>query len=87
MGLMLVLTHGREIEVGPGNMGTLAGLGVTTVSVVSGDGLRGIVLQGWAFDPGESAAEVREILGDGEDIILLLPELQFAVQGTGKEGR
>jgi hypothetical protein len=85
MGVMFVLTGARDPELGADNMGALAGLGVTTVSVVSEGHLRGIVLQGWAFDPRESVAEVREILGEGFNF--LLPELQFAVQGRGKEER
>lgn len=80
MGVMVLLARRPELGLGPGTLRELARFGVTSVSVVSGGGLRGFVFEGWSFEPGESAADVREILDCDDDFDLLLPELQFAVR-------
>ena len=63
MGLVVLLVPGEaeQVSVGPRSVAALAELGVTSVSLVGAEAMVGVVVEGWAFDPGralEAAAAV-----------------------------
>lgn len=57
----------------------LAGLGITRVAVVRDDRMLGLVVEGWAFDPGRSTETVLQALGAAPDARTLYPVLEIAV--------
>ena len=63
MGLVVLLVSGgtEQVSLGHRSVATLAELGVTSVSLVGAEDVIGVVVEGWAFDPGraqEAAAAV-----------------------------
>lgn len=64
----------------------LARLGVTSVAVVRDSEAIGVVLEGWLFDPGRSAAEAARAVGDTARIRVLQPVLQMAVSPAPTRG-
>ena len=57
----------------------LARLGITGIAVVRDDRTLGLVVEGWAFDPGRSAEALLEALGAGAGARTLHPVLEIAV--------
>lgn len=57
----------------------LARLGVTGIAVVRDDRTLGLVVEGWAFDPAQSAEALLEILGARRGARTLYPVLEMAV--------
>jgi hypothetical protein len=47
----------------PATLAVLAGLGLTSVSLVRDDEMAGIVLEGWAFDPGRAHEAASAVTG------------------------
>lgn len=64
MGLVVLLVPGaaEQFSLGAAAASALAELGVTSVSVVRGADAAGLVVEGWAFDPGR-AHEVAAAVG------------------------
>ena len=53
---------GRQVIPGPHAAERLAELGVTHISLLRGDGVALVVLEGWAFDATGSATEVTALV-------------------------
>lgn len=64
MVLLLVPGDGDTFSLGATSTAGLAALGVTHVSVLRDHESVGVVLEGWAFDPVASAAEVDTFVGE-----------------------
>jgi hypothetical protein len=68
-------------------LGTLARLGITTVSVLRDDRMVGVVVDGWAFDPTRSAEAARTALAGTETgVRVFRPLLQTAVSTANDQG-
>jgi len=63
----------------------LAGLGVTSVTVVRNEQTVGIILEGWLFDPARSASAAAAV-GAPPGAPVLHPILQAAVSTAADEG-
>ena len=63
MGLVVLLVPGgpEQISLGAGSASALAELGVTSVALVRGAETVGLVLEGWAFDPGRAHEAARAV--------------------------
>jgi hypothetical protein len=68
VGTLLVLfdDHDNEPALDEQSRGRLAGLGITTVSLLRDARTLGIVLEGWAFDPARSADAARTAIVGAE---------------------
>ncbi|HEV8278592.1 MAG TPA: hypothetical protein VGQ26_23245 [Streptosporangiaceae bacterium] len=66
--------------------GKLAGLGVTSVTVVRNEQTVGIILEGWLFDPARSASAAAAAVGAPPGAPVLHPILQAAVSTAADEG-
>ena len=85
--MLVVLLDGREPALSQRVLGELAGLGITSVSLLSGEGMLGLVLEGWAFDPASSADAVCEAVAGAETGARTLhPLVQMAVSAAPAEG-
>ena len=62
----------------------LARLGVTNLALVRDDRYVGVVLEGWLFDPGDSAEAAALAVGAGSRT--LHPVLHMAVSTAAREG-
>ena len=63
----------------------LAALGVTHVTLVRDEQATGVVIEGWAFDPGESGtAAIAAVAGDGGPARALRPLAQLTIDGGGR---
>lgn len=56
-----------------------ARLGITGIAVVRDERTLGLVVEGWAFDPGSSAEALLDILGAQSEARTLYPVLEIAV--------
>ncbi len=65
MGMLVVLVPALTTEpsLQPAAVSELARLGVTSVDLVRDERTIGLVVEGWAFDPGRSADEVLAAVG------------------------
>jgi hypothetical protein len=61
--VVLVPEHAARLSLQPPSVRRLAELGVTSLTLLQGDTAAAIVLEGWAFDPGHSAAAAVIALG------------------------
>ena len=88
MAILVVLAPASDAEpsLRPAAVSELARLGVTGVDVVRDDGTVGLVIEGWAFDPGRPTQAVLAALGcDSSRARTLQPLLHVAVSpGTGE---
>jgi hypothetical protein len=64
----------------------LAGLGVTSLTVVRNEQTVGIILEGWLFDPARSAGTAAAAVGAPPGAPVLYPILQAAVCAAVDEG-
>jgi hypothetical protein len=64
----------------------LAGLGVTSLTVVRNEQTVGIILEGWLFDPARSAGAAAAAVGAPPGAPVLHPILQAAVSAAVDEG-
>jgi hypothetical protein len=69
----------EEPSLHPAVIEALARLGVTSIAVVRDDQTLGLVIEGWAFDPGRSAEAVVAALGSPDGAQTLYPLLELAV--------
>jgi len=81
MPMMVLLVPGGDdaLSLGPEALEQLASLGVTDLAVLRDEQVVGLVLQGWAFDPGRSAVVLQMLLDTPEDTRTLLPLSQASV--------
>jgi hypothetical protein len=71
----------------PAAVSELAELGITNLAVVRDESLVGLVLEGWAFDPGRAAEAVGAVVADpGTSVRTLQPLLQMGVSTAPWKG-
>jgi hypothetical protein len=89
--VVLLPISNDEPSLEPAVLEELSRLGVTSIALLRDPSLAGLVLEGWAFDPGDAAQAARAIAGEREGIRMLQPLVQMAVssaaplQGDRKE--
>jgi hypothetical protein len=85
--VVLLEEKGREPALGQRVLGELARLGVTSVSLLGDEGMVGLVLEGWAFDPARSAEAALAALDGAETGARTLhPLVQMAVSTAPTSG-
>src|SRR5947207_15236251 len=85
---MVVLLPASEAgpSLQPAAIAKLARLGVTSVAVVRDDQSVGLVVEGWAFDPSRSAADVVDAMASAvPGVRLLHPLLELSVTTGPRE--
>jgi hypothetical protein len=85
MVVLLVPSAPEELSLGPETLQQLAALGVTDLAVLRDEQTVGLVLQGWAFDPQQSAAALHTVIASTEDTRTLLPLSQASVSPAAGE--
>jgi len=73
--------------VGPAAVGQLAALGITRVSLLSDRSGIGVVLEGWAFDPGRIDEAVRAVFPDTSEAVRVLREVEHVAVSSLATGR
>lgn len=89
MAMLVVLVPASKTEpsLQPAAVSELARLGVTSVDVVRDERIVGLVVEGWAFDPGRSADAVLAAVGFGRSQAQALqPLLHVAVSAPAVHG-
>jgi hypothetical protein len=85
--VVLLEGNGREPALSQLALGELARLGITSVSLLRDDGMVGLVLEGWAFDPARSAEAARAAIAGAENGGRTLhPLVHMAVSAAPAEG-
>lgn len=85
--VLLLEEKGREPALSQRVLGELARLGVTSVSLLRDEGMVGLVLEGWAFDPARSADAARAAVAGAETGARMLhPLVQMAVSTAPTSG-
>ena len=85
--MVVLLDHANgEFCLHPQAAGTLARLGVTSLTVVRNDHTVGIILDGWLFDPARSAGAAAAAVGAPPGAPVLHPILQAAVSAAADQG-
>lgn len=85
--VLLLEEKGREPALSQRVLGELARLGVTSVSLLRDEGMVGLVLEGWAFDPARSADAARAAVAGAETGARMLhPLVQMAVSTAPASG-
>ena len=85
MAILVVLLPASDAEpsVHPAAVAQLAHLGVTSVALLRDEHTFGLVVEGWAFDPGRSAqAVVAAVAGPASRARTLHPLLEMAVSAA-----
>jgi hypothetical protein len=78
--VVLLPVSDAEPSLQPAAISELARLGVTSVAVVRDERTVGLVVEGWAFDPGRSAAAVvAAVAGPSARARTLHPLMEMAV--------
>jgi hypothetical protein len=84
--VVLLEAAGHEPALDQRTLAAVAALGVTGVSLVRDHRTMGLVLEGWAFDPAQSAgAAVAAVAGDGR-AQTLHQVMHMAVSTASMEG-
>lgn len=78
MALAMLVTgpDGPEPVIGPEVAGSLAGMGISRISVLQDPSGIGVVLEGWAFDPIHVKDVVRAMFPDGDADIRVFHEVE-----------
>ena len=83
--VVLLLSEGDPVSVGPGIAQALAALGVTSVSVLRDEQTTAVALEGWAFDADRSAeAAVRVIAAHPDTARVLRPVVESALHPASR---
>lgn len=78
--LVLLLDEAEPaVELGPDAVEALAGLGITSVTVLRGDHTTAVALEGWAFDADGSADAAAQAVGTRDGVTVLRPVLESAI--------
>lgn len=88
MGTMVVLVESdtQDLSLDSRALAELAALGVTTLALVRDDRAVGVVLEGWAFAPPDSAAAAVAIVAAGQrSARALLPVGEMALSTPRQE--
>lgn len=75
---LILFEDGPVISLDTGLMGTLAGIGATSVAVLRDEQTVAVVLEGWAMET-ERIAEAAAVLADGRQARLLHPVARMTV--------
>lgn len=76
---MAMLIGGTDVGqpvVGPVAAAHLADLGITRVSLLGDQSGVGVVLEGWAFDPGRTDEAIRAMFPNRRDAVRVFREIQ-----------
>lgn len=85
---MLIAGDGAsEPVVGPEAVGQLARVGITRISVFADRSGRGVVLEGWAFDPAHIEDAIRAMFPNGSDGVRILREVELVAVAEAPNGR
>jgi hypothetical protein len=86
---VLVLPAGTDVSVGPDIVARLAAFGIGHAALLGDGGSVAVVLEGWAFDPEESADAAAEMIAPGEACRVLQPlaDLTVAADSVARSGR
>ena len=85
---MLIVSEGAsEPVVGPGAVGQLARVGITRILVFADRSGRGVVLEGWAFDPTHIEDAIRALFPHGSDGVRILREVELVAVAEAPNGR
>ena len=87
MAVLLVASPAQELSLGPETLRQLAALGVTDLAFLRDEQTVGLVLQGWAFDPRQSAAALHTLIATTENTRTLLPLSQASVSPAADKRR
>jgi hypothetical protein len=80
--LLPASASGEEPSLRPAVIAALSRLGITGIAVVRDDRTLGLVIEGWAFDPHQSAEAVITALGAPDRAQTLYPLLELAVSSA-----
>lgn len=87
MAMAVVLTNdGIEFVLTAAAAAELARMGVTHVTLVSGDSTTGVVLEGWAFDPSTATEAVTVLRGREAPALTLHSIAHTAVSAASPQG-
>ena len=75
-----------DLRIGSIQASQLAALGVTSLALLRDDESVGVVLDGWAFDPVQSARAAAAALGSESECRVLLPALEVDVASATLTG-
>jgi hypothetical protein len=64
----------------------LASLGVTSIALLRGSSIAGLVLEGWAFDARDVERAARAVAGTSDGVQTLGPLAQMSVSAAGAHG-
>jgi hypothetical protein len=84
MVLVLFPVSDEEPALQPAALAALARLGVTSVSLLRDEQTAGLVLEGWAFDPGRAGEAARAAAGGRKGIRTLQPLRHMAVSAPAE---
>lgn len=87
MVVFLVPSPAHELSLGPETLRQLSALGVTDLAFLRDEQTVGLVLQGWAFDPRQSAAALHTLIAATDDTRTLLPLSQSSVSPAADDRR
>jgi hypothetical protein len=68
-----------EPSLQPSALDELARLGITSIALLRGSSLAGLLLEGWAFDPSAAHQAALAVVGMREGLRMLQPVVQMAV--------
>jgi len=77
--VVLVLPANADVSVGPDTAARLARFGIGHAALLGDDGSVAVVLEGWAFDPEDSADAAAEVIAPGEACRVLRPLAELTV--------
>jgi hypothetical protein len=82
--MVLVLFPVSDVEpvLQPAALAALARLGVTSVSLLRDEETAGLVLEGWALDPGRADEAARAAAGTRDGVRTLEPLVQMALSAS-----
>jgi len=64
----------------------LASLGITSVALLRGSSIAGLVLEGWAFDARDVRRAVHAVAATSDGVQTLRPLVQMSVSAAGAHG-
>ncbi|MEX1072451.1 MAG: hypothetical protein WED86_02025 [Chloroflexota bacterium] len=84
--VLILWPANAAVRIGSAEASLLARLGVSTIALLRDAESVGIVLDGWAFDPVQSARAAAAALGSESECRVLLPALEVDVASATLTG-
>ncbi|HLE89248.1 MAG TPA: hypothetical protein VI733_04270 [Candidatus Limnocylindria bacterium] len=84
--VLILWPANAAVRIGSAEASLLAGIGVSTIALLRDAESVGIVLDGWAFDPVQSARAAAAALGSESECRVLLPALEVDVASASFTG-